>query len=177
MIPLVRQIRGEDFVWIGPRAADGSWYPERFLAPVAANEPWLGSALQAVGRALSDLADAGISRERSVLLGFSQGACLALEYASRNPGRYGAVVAFSGALIGSDDELAGIDGGLDGTPVFLGSGDRDPHIPVERVRRTEELLMAAGAQVETRLYRNFRHGVNRDELRVVRSMLAGLRGS
>jgi len=149
---------------LAPNAVGGQWYPLRFLEPVERNEPWLNSALAAVGRAVAELEGAGIGRERIVVAGFSQGACLALEYVAREGGRWGAVVGLSGGLIGAEVDPARYPLRLDGTAAFLGCSDVDPHIPETRVHATGRQLLAQGASVVTRIYPGMAHTVNADEL-------------
>jgi predicted esterase len=123
---------------------------------------------------VSHITAAGFPHQRILLLGFSQGACLVLDYAARHPRRYGAVIALSGGLIGATNELPvtpGSHGGLDGTPVFLGCSDVDPHIPLERVHHTARALQALGGQVDERIYPNLGHTVNQDELIAVQSLM------
>src|SRR5262249_29235175 len=131
-----------------PQAAGHSWYPHSFLAPVADNEPWLSSALQVIADILRDLGRDGIPASRVVLLGFSQGGCLALEFAARNARRYGAVIGLSAGLIGPDGTSRTYSGSLQGTPVFLGCSDVDPHIPLARVHESGRSLrnLAKGTQ-------------------------------
>lgn len=162
-----------DLACLAPEAAGKTWYPRRFLEPTATNEPWLSSALGVVASILDHLAGNGFPPERVALLGFSQGACLALEHAARYPRRYGAVVGLSGGLIGTDAELSHV-GDLAGTPVFLGCSDVDFHIPKERVERTAEVFAALGAEVTVRLYPGIGHLVNEDELLVTREILGAI---
>lgn len=154
-----------------PRAAGSVWYPNRFVAPRSANEPYLGSALRRVDLLLDELESAGIPPERTVLGGFSQGACLALDVFARRGGGLGAVLALAGGLIGDtlEPELYADD--LSGTPVFIGSGDPDPHIPTGRVTASADLLRAKGATVDARLYPGIGHTVNQDELDVARELI------
>jgi phospholipase/carboxylesterase len=158
-------------IYLAPAAMGGTWYPQRFLLPQSANQPYLNSALARVGGLISRVTNAGIAAEQIVLLGFSQGACLAAEYAARHPQRYGGVAVLSGGLIGSEEDLQGYKGSLGGTPVFLGCSDIDPHIPETRVRRSTEILQQIGAQVEVRIYPGMGHNINRDELDAVAAML------
>lgn len=171
--------------YLAPQAADlgygPAWYPHSFLAPLRANEPWLSSALAAVGRTVARATGAGVPAERVVLMGFSQGACLAAEYAARNARRWGGVVALSGGLIGRAerpgvdppaDKLFDYAGRLDGTPAFFGCSDRDPHIPVQRVHDSAEAFRRLGADVDERIYAGMGHTVNDDELDAVRTLLA-----
>jgi len=159
---------------LAPQAADKSWYPQRFMAPLDENEPWLSSALSVVGAALARVTVAGIPLERVVLLGFSQGACLALEYAARNARRYGGLVGLSGGLIGPDGTPRDYPGSLASTPVFLGCSDVDPHIPVERVRESAAVFRQHGGEVELRLYPNMGHTINDDEVDYVRELVERL---
>ena len=157
--------------WL-PEAAGHVWYPQRFVAPREANQPWLDSALGRVAGLLADLERAGVPPERVVLGGFSQGACLALEAFARGGRRLGGVVAYAGGLIGETLDEGDYPGGLAGTPVFLGSADPDPHIPTGRVEESAELLRAKGAAVDARLYPGLGHAVNDDELDAGRALLA-----
>ena len=160
-----------DFVYLAPQAAENTWYPNRFLVPIAENEPWLSSALQFVGDVLNQIVASGIPYERTILLGFSQGACLALEFAARNARRYGGVVGLSGALIGPDEAPRDYPGSLDNTPVFLGCSDVDFHVPKERVDQAAEVMGKIGGVVTERLYPRMDHTVNRDEIDFVRGMM------
>lgn len=162
------------FAYVAPQAADNTWYPYRFIEPLAHNEPWLTFSLGALGSALQLVADAGIPPERTILLGFSQGACLALEFAARNARRYGGIVGLSGGLIGPDDTPRNYPGSFDGTPVFLGCSDVDYHVPKERVIETGEVFERMGARVTVRLYPNMDHTVNEDEINAVREIMASL---
>jgi len=161
---------------VAPQAPGGAWYPQSFLQPLERNEPWLSAALGTVGALVARLGEAGIGPERIVLLGFSQGACLATEWAARNARRYGGVVALSGGLIGPDGTPRDYAGSLDGTPVFLGCSDMDFHIPKERVTESAAVLGALGAAVDMRLYPGMGHTVNEDELAAAQAILDGVRG-
>ena len=160
--------------FLAPQAAGHTWYPYSFLAPIEANEPGLSSGLVRIGEVLGELQARGVELERCILLGFSQGACLALEYAARNPRRYGAVVGLSGGLIGPPGTPREGPGSLAGTPVFLGCSDRDPHIPLERVKETAEVLRCMGAEVTERIYPGMPHTVNDDELTHARRLAAAV---
>ena len=152
------------FAYAAPQAAGHTWYPRSFLAPLEENEPGLSSALEAVGAAVASLEDQGLDAAQIILLGFSQGACLALEFAARNARRYGGVVAFSGGLIGPDGTPRDYAGSLEGTPVFLGCSDIDAHIPEARVHESADVLERLGADVTQRIYPGMGHTVNRDEI-------------
>jgi predicted esterase len=173
ILTLADEFGRDDFAYVAPQAAGYSWYPYSFLTPMQQNEPWLSSALARIGEVVAQLEAEGMPAERIVLLGFSQGACLSLEYAARNPRRYGAVIGLSGGLIGPPGTPRDYPGSLAGTPVFLGCSDRDPHIPRERVDETAEVLRRMGGEVTERIYPNLGHTVNRDEMDFVRRLLEG----
>lgn len=160
--------------YVAPEASGNTWYPYSFMAPMERNEPWLSSALETVDAVVEEVASAGVPHERIVLLGFSQGACLASEYVARNARRYGGLAVLSGGLIGPEGTPRDYAGALDGTPVFLGCSDIDPHIPVERVHETEAVLSRLGASVDKRIYPGFGHSVNQDEVDAVSALLRGL---
>ena len=174
ILALAEELDRPDLAYLAPQAAGNTWYPFRFLEPIARNEPYLSSALGVVGAVVARAGTAGIPPERVVLLGFSQGACLALEYAARHARRYGGVVGLSGGLIGPDGTPRDYPGSLAGTPVFLGCSDVDPHIPVERVHESAAVLRRLGGAVDARIYPGLGHTVNRDELAAVRELLAPL---
>lgn len=174
ILALAAEFNQSEFAFLAPQAANGTWYPNRFLAPIASNEPWLSSGLEIVHNVIVQIQTAGISNERIMLLGFSQGACLALEYAARHAQRYGGVIALSGGLIGAEQEERHDSGNFKGTPIFLGCSDIDFHIPKERVEHAAEVLQALGGEVTMRLYRNMEHTVNHDEVKFVRSMMAAV---
>lgn len=170
ILTLAAQVNEGGFAYLAPQAAENTWYPLSFLAPLASNEPWLTSALETVSMALARVAAAGISPERTMLLGFSQGACLMLEYVARHARRYGGIAGLSGGLIGPEGTPRGYAGSLAGTPVFLGCSDVDPHVPARRVEETAEVLRRLGADVTMRLYPGMGHTVNDDELEAVRAI-------
>jgi predicted esterase len=161
-----------DIAYLAPQAARYSWYPYPFTVPIERNEPWLTSALGVIGSLLDRLGEAGFRAERVALLGFSQGACLGLEYAARHARRYAGVIGLSGGLIGPDGTPRDYPGSLAGTPVFLGCSDVDPHIPLARVRETTEGLRGLGGDVIERIYPGMPHAINDDEIRFVRGFLA-----
>jgi phospholipase/carboxylesterase len=174
MLGLVEHLAMPDIAFLAPEAAGSTWYPHPFLAPLERNEPWLTSALALVKRQIEAIAAAGLDRSHVVLMGFSQGACLALEYAVRDARRYGGLAGLSGGLIGPPRTRWDYDGSFDGTPVFLGCSDADPHIPVERVQESARVLTRLGARVTERLYPGMGHMVNADEIAHVRALIAGI---
>ena len=161
----------EHIAYLAPQAANSEWYPQRFIEPVEKNEPWLTSALQVVDGLVTQIISAGLQRNQVALLGFSQGACLALEYAARNAGHYAGVFGLSGALIENGDQPREYLGSLYGTPVFLGCSDVDMHIPLARVNRSAEVLKALGATVTERIYPSMGHNVSEDEIEFIRETL------
>ncbi len=174
ILGLSADLKQSGFVYLAPQAAGDSWYPNSFLAPTESNEPGLSSGLAVIASILNQLAAAAIPAERTILLGFSQGACLSLEFVARNARRYGGVAGLSGGLIGPENTPRNYPGSLAETPVFLGCSDVDFHIPKERVLQTAEVLQRMGGVVTTRLYPHMGHTVNRDELRFVQSMMKEL---
>lgn len=174
ILTLADQLAQPGFAYLAPQAAENTWYPNRFLVPLEDNEPWLSSALAFVSEVFAEIINAGIPAEQVILLGFSQGACLTVEYAARNAQRYGGIVGLSGALIGPADTPRDDKGSLAGTPVFLGCSDVDFHVPKERVDQTADVLMKLGGEVIERLYPNLDHSVNQDEIDFVRGMMQSL---
>lgn len=174
ILSLGRELGRPDLAYLAPQAEGYSWYPYSFLAPMEKNEPGLSNGLALLGHLVERLGSEGVPPERTVLLGFSQGACLTLEYAARNARRFGGVAGLSGGLIGPPGTPRDHPGTFDGTPVFLGCSDRDPHIPLARVKETTEVLTRMGAQVTERIYPAMGHTVNEDELEHVRALLARL---
>ncbi|MDP9177825.1 MAG: alpha/beta hydrolase [Gemmatimonadota bacterium] len=174
ILTLVQALDTSGFAYLAPQAAGNTWYPNSFLSPIASNEPGIASGLAAIDDLLKRIVDAGISLERTMLLGFSQGACLSLEYAARHARRYGAVAGLSGGLIGPDDTPRDYPGSFDGTPIFLGCSDVDFHIPAQRVHETARVLRKMGAEVTMKLYPGMDHIVNEDEVQKVREMMAAV---
>ena len=172
ILGLAHQFSARDIAYVAPQAAGPGWYPYSFLAPVAQNEPWLGSALGVVAGLAEDLAEQGIPAERLVVMGFSQGACLTLEFAARHARRYAAVVAFTGGVIGPPGTPRDYTGDFAGTPVFIGSSDVDPHVPLERVQESTAVFRRMGATVDERIYPRMGHTINADELHAVDALLA-----
>lgn len=174
ILSLVEVIDQPGFAYLAPQASDYTWYPHSFLAPIASNEPGITSGLAAMVSLLDYLAANGIAAEQTILLGFSQGACLTLEFAARQARRYGGVAGLSGGLIGPEGTPRHYSGSLAGTPVFLGCSDVDSHIPQTRVKHSAEVLQRLGGQVTMRLYPGMGHQVNQDEIDVIKQMMVNL---
>ena len=174
ILSLAGELAQPGFAYLAPQAAGYSWYPNSFLAPLASNEPYLSSALALVDTVLAQIAAAGIPLERTILLGFSQGACLGLEYVARHARRYGGVVGWSGGLIGPNGTPRDYQGTLAGIPVFLGCSDVDPHVPKARVDLSAEVLRGLGGDVAERIYPHLGHTVNADEIAFARGLMASL---
>jgi phospholipase/carboxylesterase len=171
MLPLSEALGREDILFFAPRASGNTWYPNSFLAPIESNEPWLSSALSILAALVDRLAADGFSSERVGIVGFSQGACLTAEFIARNTRRYGMAGVLTGGLIGPPGTPRTHPGSLGGTPVFLGSSDIDPHVPLERVHETHDVLTRLGANVDMRIYPRMGHTVNDDEVKAVGMLL------
>ena len=171
ILGLADQFSAKDIAYAAPQAASSTWYPYSFLAPFAQNEPWLGSALRVVAGLVDDFNQRGIPAERLVVMAFSQGACLTLEFAARHARRYAAVVAFTGGLIGPPGSPRDYIGDFAGTPVFIGSSDVDAHVPLERVQESTAVFNRLGATVDERIYPGMGHTINADELRAADLLL------
>jgi predicted esterase len=174
ILTLAQGLDRPEFAYLAPAAAGGTWYPNRFMAPIPSNEPGISSGMQAIADVLAQVQAAGIPPERTVLLGFSQGACLSLEFAARNARRYGGVATLSGGLIGPEGTPRDYAGSLDGTPVFLGCSDVDFHIPAPRVEQSAQVIANLGGDVTMRLYPGMGHTVNEDEIAHVQRILDGV---
>ncbi len=172
ILGLSEEFSATDVAFLAPQAAGATWYPYSFLAPIAQNEPYLGSALGVIAAMVDQLAQQGIPAARVVLMGFSQGACLTSEFAARHARRYAGLAALSGGLIGPPGTERAYAGAFDGTPVFMGCSDVDPHIPVERVRESAEVFRRMGAVVDERIYPGMGHTVSRNEIEAVNTLLA-----
>jgi len=170
-LQLARALDRDDVAYLAPQAAGNTWYPFSFLAPLERNEPYLGSALGKLASVVEGVLDAGIPAEKVLLLGFSQGACLTLEFAARYPRRYGAVIGLTGGVIGPDGTPRDYPGSLEGTTVFIGTSAPDPHVPLGRVEESARVLERMGAWVEVRVYPGRPHTVNEDELERVRALI------
>ncbi len=174
IMDLVPAIGHPNTAYLAPAAAGGTWYPQSFMAPIAQNEPGISSGISVIHALMDEVIGAGLPAERIMLLGFSQGACLACTAAQRRPDRYGGVIAFSGGLIGPPGTAWSETGAFRSTPVFFGCSDRDAHVPESRVRESAAVLERMGALVTTRIYPGMGHLVNEDEVAFARELLARL---
>ena len=174
ILGLVESIDVGDFTYLAPQANGGTWYPNSFLAPIPSNEPGISSGLQAIDDVVARIRSAGIADDHIMLLGFSQGACLSLEYSARHSRRFGGICGLSGGLIGPDDTPRDYAGSFNRTPVFLGCSDVDFHIPAARVRLTADVLGRMDADVTMKLYPGMGHLVNEDEAAHVRKIMESL---
>lgn len=164
ILSLSSYLNVNDFTLLAPQATNNTWYPYSFLAPPSQNEPWLSSALELLKELLDDILNKGVPTENIYFTGFSQGACLTLEFVTRNANKYGGVAAFTGGLIGDKIYSENYKGDFGGTPIFIGSSNPDPHVPVERVYATTTILKDMNAVVTEKVYNNMGHTINQDEI-------------
>ncbi len=173
IMTLAAELTQPGFAYLAPQAEGNEWYPKPFTSPLEANEPYLSSALEVLGHVLARV-EAAIPAQHIILLGFSQGACLTLEFAARHARRYGGVVGLSGGLIGPDGTARDYPGDFGGTPAFLGCSDVDPHIRKDRVVEAAEVYKRMSAQVTMRLYPGMGHTVSQEEIESVREIVASV---
>lgn len=164
ILGLSEHLQVKDYLLAAPQATNNTWYPYSFLSPPAQNEPWLSSALNVLRNLVVGIETRGIKKEYIFLLGFSQGACLMLEFAARNAARYGGIVAFTGGLIGDKIYPENYKGDFEHTPVFIGTSNPDFHVPVERVYVSADILRSMNADVTEKMYNNMGHTINQDEI-------------
>ncbi|MGN6533312.1 MAG: alpha/beta hydrolase [Ginsengibacter sp.] len=164
ILSLANHLNVKGFALLAPQASNNSWYPYSFMAPISQNEPWLGSALSVIKETVNDVIAKGVSEENIYFCGFSQGACLTLEFVARNATKYGGVVAFTGGLIGNRIDPKNYKGDFKNTPVFIGSSNPDPHVPVERVNETTKILTGMNARVTEKIYTNMGHTITENEI-------------
>ena len=164
IIVLANHLDLVDTAIFAPQATDHSWYPYSFMAPVESNEPALSSALELIDELVSDITSQGIAKKDLYFLGFSQGACLTLEYVTRNANRYGGVIAFTGGLIGEKLNAGNYQGDFKGTPVLITTGDPDPHVPLSRVEESVVILKKLKAKVQLEVYKGRPHTITAQEL-------------
>ena len=154
----------KDFTLLAPQATNNTWYPYSFLSPPAQNEPWLSSALSLLKDLLDDIYSKGIAPGNIYFAGFSQGACLTLEFVTRNADKYGGVVAFTGGLIGDKIIEENYKGDFQGTPIFIGTSDPDPHVPVERTIESSDIVKRMNASVTLKVYPGMGHSISQNEI-------------
>lgn len=171
ILTLASRIGNDSFTYLAPAAKDNTWYPYGFMAPINSNEPFLSSALALYDSLVQQLLEQGFSKRQIVLLGFSQGACLAAEYAVRHADRYGGIALFTGGLIGPPGTSWNHAGSFDGTPIFLGTSDIDGFVPLERVQESAAVFKRMGARVIERVYPGMDHLVNDDEIAIARTIM------
>jgi phospholipase/carboxylesterase len=174
IMALGTQLDTKEFSLIAPEATGHTWYPYSFLAPRSQNEPWLSSALELIDTVLEDVKSKGVDEHRIWFLGFSQGACLTLEYVTRNARRYGGVIAFTGGLIGQELEVDQYKGDFNSTPIFIGSSDPDPHVPVSRVEESARIIRGLNADLTKKIYPGMGHTINTDEMMHANKMLSAV---
>ena len=171
ILELSSQLRGDSIAFIAPQAEGFTWYPYRFIEKREANEPGISSGLALIDSIITALNKHRIARKDIFLLGFSQGACLAVDYAARNPDKYAGIFCLSGGLIGEKIEAADYTGDMQQTPVFLGCSENDFHIPEARVHESAEIFKSLNAKVTKKLYPNLGHTINRDEIDIINQIL------
>lgn len=164
ILSLAEHLDVKEYALVAPQATNNTWYPYSFMAPLAQNEPWLSSALRVLGDVVNDLLSQGFTEKQLYFLGFSQGACLTLEFVTRNAARYGGIAAFTGGLIGDKIYKEHYAGDFRQTPVFIGTSDPDMHVPVERVYATTNILKDLNADVTEKVYPNMGHTITQDEI-------------
>ena len=171
ILGLANEFNVNDYALLAPQATNRTWYPYSFMAPVKQNEPWLSSAIQVVADTVEDVRKAGIEDEQIYFVGFSQGACLTLEYVTRNARRWGGVAAFTGGLIGDKIYPENYRGDFGGTPIFIGTSNPDPHVPVERVNASTVIIREMNGAITEKVYAGMGHTISRDEISMVNNML------
>jgi phospholipase/carboxylesterase len=171
ILSMANYLNVKDFTLLAPQATGNTWYPNSFLAPPYTNEPWLSSAISLLDDITGDITENGVDFSNIFFLGFSQGACLNLEFVTRNARKYGGVVAFTGGLIGDKIYEQNYSGDFESTPVFIGTSDPDHHVPVQRVLDSVKILKDMNAQVTDKIYKNMGHTINEDEIETVNNLI------
>lgn len=166
ILGLATQLSVKEFSLIAPQATNYTWYPYSFLAPPSQNEPWLSSALELIDELVKDIQKEGIDPENIFFTGFSQGACLTLEYVTRHARKWGGIAAFTGGLIGDKIYVENYKGDFQHAPVFIGSSNPDPHIPVDRVTESARIIESMNASVKEKIYPNLGHTISEDEIAI-----------
>jgi len=171
ILSLARHLDVEGYALVAPEATNNTWYPNSFLAPIKQNEPYLSSALDLLSKTVAFIEENGVAKENIYFLGFSQGACLALEFTARNAAKYGGIVAFTGGLIGDKVYPENYSGNFNGTPVFIGTSDPDFHVPVQRVHDSTAQLKSMGANVTEKVYPDMGHTISQDEINLANQLV------
>jgi len=177
ILSLSEHLNVPDFSLFAPQATQHSWYPYSFMAPVAQNQPALDSALEQLTNLVQHIQEQGVSSKNIYLLGFSQGACLTAEFATRNARQFGGLLIFTGGLIGPQIDLSNYTGDFAGTPVFISSGDPDPHVPLSRVAETAKIMAEKGAVVTEKIYKGRPHTILPEEINLAKEILTHSGGS
>lgn len=164
ILGLASHLNVADFALLAPQATNHTWYPYSFMVKPEQNEPWLSSALDLLKGMVDDIVQQGIATEHIYFLGFSQGACLTLEFVTRHATKYGGVAAFTGGLIGDKIIHEHYSGDFNGTPIFIGTGNPDPHVTIERVKESVDLIEKMNASVHLEVYANRPHNISKDEI-------------
>lgn len=164
-------VNAYEYAFIAPEATNNTWYPHSFMATVEQNEPWLTSALNLLKEVVDEIIEKGITADKIYFLGFSQGACLTLEFVTRYAQQYGGVVAFTGGLIGKEIDLTNYSGSFDNTPIFIGTGNPDFHVPLERVKESVHILEEMNAKVHFNVYDARAHSISQDEIMTVNNVI------
>jgi len=174
MLPLAEQLAQPDFFYIAPQAKHHTWYPYSFLESQEKNKAGIMSGLQVIYDLLQNIRETGLEYEKMILLGFSQGACLALDFITRHPQTLGGVAALSGALIGKQISEKDYTGNLHKTPVFIGCDEKDPYVPMNRLHLTSDIIHSLNGKVNKQIYRDMGHKVNEHEIKIIRGMMASI---
>lgn len=171
MLALAENFEVEDFTLVAPKASHNTWYPFSFMAPTDQNEPWLSSAIKVLEEVVEELNKHGFAHEQIYFAGFSQGACLTLEFVTQHAKHWGGVAAFTGGLIGEELNTEQYKGNFEGTPIFIGTSDPDPHVPVSRVNETVKILQKMNAEVTLKVYPGMAHTINMDEIEQANNLI------
>ncbi|GAA5083921.1 dienelactone hydrolase family protein [Chryseobacterium ginsengisoli] len=171
ILSLSQHLNVKDYALLAPQATNGTWYPSSFIAPVEQNEPWLSSAIETIGKTVQMVLDAGIKAENIYFFGFSQGACLTLEFLARNAQKFGGAAAIIGGVIGDKINRENYKGDFVQTPIFLGTSNPDFHVPVERVYATANILREMNADITEKVYSNFGHSINQEEIELANTLI------
>lgn len=164
ILGLTSHLNVSDYALLAPEATNYTWYPNSFLAKPEQNEPWLSSALDLVQDVVDKVTAQGINTENMYFLGFSQGACLTLEFAARHAQKFGGIAAFTGGLIGDKVYAENYSGDFENMPIFIGTGNPDPHVPVERVKDTVSIFEKMNANVRLQVYDGRPHTITQEEI-------------